>query len=832
MNPRAAIGLAVVAMGLVTGRVAEAQIWSPYPGVTIVRGPGTSMAVVDLCAGGIGMRATHFTERGATAPVWAARTGAALAVNADFFEYVTYYVGHRARGAGEDWPWGTQHSEPSPYVNFGPGIAGMRLDDGEPAPGVTDIVGGSTVMIEGGVIHYDWGPDPSGFLYGGHRRTGVGFSANRRTLFLMASDLSVGIPRMAEMMIEHQRLAGAPPIDVALNLDGGGSTQMYLRGSGALIGSTRAVASHLGVFFGDGGVNACPRSPFCPAAGARSVCLPNGTLGHCNDGFLDSVEPCGHGCRRQAPPLGDACWQLPRGSLDSAACDEIAGWTQDPNSPNEPNDVQLFIDGPAGSGARMLRATADEHRTDLCTAIGSCAHGFRVPTPYDLRDGREHTIYAYALTNSGAPANPVLGASPRMLRCAATFAADLDADGRSDVLAYRSDWDAIPVCLSTGAGWSCRSAPARFVADAAGVSVIGIVDGSFPLVGRFDDDRRADLVQWHPNRAATSTCRASGSAWSCRVSPLAGANGVLDVPSGDPALGEDGVALTADFNHDGRSDLIRFRPGGVAIPVCLSSGPGWSCRNLRANYVGGDHGPGNGGSAVYGGTPLVGDFDGDGFADLIQYRSDWQSIPLCRSTGAGWSCRNLRAHYAGGELPPGNEGSGVWPGSLPLVADFDGDGRTDVAQFRDDGTDALPVCLSLSTGWSCRGLRAIGAGRRDARDPGRTAARAGTMPVVMDIDGDGRAEILLYHPQASSLPACRWNNGWSCRVLPAAYAGGDLGPGNDGGGIYRGSIPLVGDFDGDGRFDLYQSLARTGVSLPVCISYGTGFSCRNLRTDF
>jgi hypothetical protein len=76
-------------------RDASAQVTSPYPGVTVVQEPGSSLAIVNLCAPGIGVRATRFEEREATAPEWAARSGVGLATNGDYFDYGSYYVVHR-----------------------------------------------------------------------------------------------------------------------------------------------------------------------------------------------------------------------------------------------------------------------------------------------------------------------------------------------------------------------------------------------------------------------------------------------------------------------------------------------------------------------------------------------------------------------------------------------------------------------------------------------------------------------------------------------------------------------------------------------------------------
>ena len=58
-------------------------------------------------------------------------------------------------------------------------------------------------------------------------------------------------------------------------------------------------------------------------------------------------------------------------------------------------------------------------RTDLCTAIKSCDHGFSVPPPAALLDGKAHTVYAYGIAIAGADANLELPGGPKSFTCTA-----------------------------------------------------------------------------------------------------------------------------------------------------------------------------------------------------------------------------------------------------------------------------------------------------------------------------------------------------------------------------------------------------------------------------
>ncbi len=110
--------------------------------------------------------------------------------------------------------------------------------------------------------------------------------------------------------------------------------------------------------------------------------------------------------------------RAPRGSLDAADCSKIAGWSQDEDTPAQTIAVDLYFDGVPGSGAVAERVTASNNRMDLCSAIGSCDHGFSIPTPRALRDNKPHVVRAYGIDSAPAGMNDELGASAKSFTCA------------------------------------------------------------------------------------------------------------------------------------------------------------------------------------------------------------------------------------------------------------------------------------------------------------------------------------------------------------------------------------------------------------------------------
>ncbi|MCB9548371.1 MAG: VCBS repeat-containing protein [Myxococcales bacterium] len=143
---------------------------------------------------------------------------------------------------------------------------------------------------------------------------------------------------------------------------------------------------------------------------------------------------------------------------------------------------------------------------------------------------------------------------------------------------------------------------------------------------------------------------------------------------------------------------------------------------------------------------------------------------------------------AGAQIPLGPEALDVPRARLPVVGDFDGDGRDDLGAWRPlDGAwfarrpDGLPVVDGVRLG------------------------QAGDVPLPADYDGDGRADLAVYRPSTGQ---------WFARRATGEviFAGLQLGA--------PGVIPVPGDYDGDGRVEpaVYLSgfwaTRRPGQRLP------------------
>ena len=147
--------------------------------------------------------------------------------------------------------------------------------------------------------------------------------------------------------------------------------------------------------------------------------------------------------------------------------------------------------------------------------------------------------------------------------------------------------------------------------------------------------------------------------------------------------------------------------------------------------------------------PVAADYDGDGFTDLAFFRNGQWKAQL--SSGGTFGTAYGLA------------------GDVPVPADFDGDGTSDVAFFRNGQWKA-----QLSGGGTT----------------GTAYGLAGDVPVAADYDGDGTSDVAIFR-----------DGKWKSQLS----SGGVL---NIGFGV-AGDLPVQGDYDGDGITDV--AIYRNGL---------------------
>lgn len=238
-----------------------ADAWTePYPGVRhLTRTVDTPLVMhllaVDLCATGVSARSTRSEDRGRTTSRFAGDYGLQVAVNGGFYDTRTYAPVGLAMGGGERWGDSGDSAElgfigfdPRNRLYFSPPAEVVA----EPPPGVTELVSGMPLIVEDGRVVE--APCASHFC-ARHPRTGVGVDRDGETLFLAVVDGR----RAGHSVGATTRELGALMADLgawrALNLDGGGSTTMYVAAEGGIVnrpsdGAQRSVSNHLGLTAG------------------------------------------------------------------------------------------------------------------------------------------------------------------------------------------------------------------------------------------------------------------------------------------------------------------------------------------------------------------------------------------------------------------------------------------------------------------------------------------------------------------------------------------------------------------------------------------------------
>jgi hypothetical protein len=205
-------------------------------------------------------------------------------------------------------------------------------------------------------------------------------------------------------------------------------------------------------------------------------------------------------------------------------------------------------------------------------------------------------------------------------------------------------------------------------------------------------------------------------------------------------------------------------------------------------------------------VPYIGDFNSDGLPDIMwDYEGSGSSGTRVLWTNTGGGGFSVNGNFA-------NQ-NGSLVGYLPIVGDFNRDGRSDVwwYQLAGDGTAAGPTTTWLSTAGS--GF-AIGSG---------AAAPTGSFEYVpagvVDINGDYRSDLLWFQLGAANLTAWTTNPNGTVTAATSSGPGGAFGRAGAAGGT--GGITRSADFNGDGRADGLWTSPTAGV-LALWLGVGDG----------
>jgi uncharacterized repeat protein (TIGR01451 family) len=359
-------------------------------------------------------------------------------------------------------------------------------------------------------------------------------------------------------------------------------------------------------------------------------------------------------------------------------------------------------------------------------------------------------------------------------------AGDFNRDGRSDLAVANNGASSVTILLGNGNG--TFAAPVHYAAGSGPYSVaVGDADG--------DGDPDLAVAAYHANGAAILLNAGNGTfaatsfyaagtnpsgvafadfdrdgALDLTVSNYAGGrsisvlkgngNGTFGAPLQYPGDAQTNFVATGDFNADGRTDIAAASTGGGTIAIYHGNGNGTF---QDPAYTAGFGEPSH---------MAVADVNGDGrddvaVADLRQF-----SVAVLFNTGA--CTYNCGTFTAGSTFP-----AGTTPDAA-AAADFNGDGRPDLAVANDGG-------VSIRTGTG-NGTFAAGANISAGSDPDAVAAG--------DFNGDGNPDLAVAN-EGSNDVSVAIGNGDGTFAGAVAYGAGT-----------NPRAIAAGDFDRDGRLDL------------------------------
>jgi len=254
--------------------------------------------------------------------------------------------------------------------------------------------------------------------------------------------------------------------------------------------------------------------------------------------------------------------------------------------------------------------------------------------------------------------------------------------------------------------------------------------------------------------------------------------------------------VDGDYDGDGKADPAFWRERDESnnsmlyiIPSSALCPQGWSWHaglggcSKQIGLVG------------IGDIPVGGDYDGDGKADPAIWREKDSSPRIYIRPSSGRCPYNWSKHAGWGGCSKQIGLVGI--GDIPVGGDYDGDGKTDPAIWREKGSSPriyirpssgrCPDNWSVHAGWGgcSKQIGLVG---------------IGDIPVGGDYDGDGKADPAIWREKDSSPRIYIRPSSGSCPNNWSVHKGWG-GCSRQIGLVGIGDIPVAGDYDGDGKAD-------------------------------